>query len=467
MAEYFYGITDKGKRREKNEDTFFARKIPRSTLLIAGVVDGVGGYQGGDIAAEIARSVILGSLENISGDNVIQSLRHAIIAANKKINEAKKEEPANELMACVLTCVVADKKNHTCWYAHVGDTRIYLLRDHSLVKLSKDHSVIGFLEESGRLSEEEAMRHPRRNEINKALGFEQDISQPEDFIETGESPFLPGDQLLLCSDGLTDMISSEAIMSILTSGKDISSKARSLIDAANEAGGNDNITAVLVVNDNQSKQKAEPIVVERKNAETMTSVTSTEAAPKKELQQAKKKNRRLIAFIVIMVIIFVGLAALSLTGAFGKYKKTVIADPVPANIRKKQNDPFTELMAHVSDTSKSYSLPQGKAVIKVDVPVTISKDTFYLHGNGAVFMPDSLYKGPAFIIDPAAKNIVLDSVVFQNFHVGLVVAKNNISFRHVRFINCPVPVQYLVAFKDSVVSGKFKDSIFITRSKTK
>ena len=122
MAEYFYGITDKGKRREKNEDTFFAREIPGTQLLVAGVIDGVGGYQGGDIAAEIARSVILESLESISGDNVIESLRQAIIAANKKINEAKKEEPANELMACVLTCVVADKKNHICWYAHVGDT---------------------------------------------------------------------------------------------------------------------------------------------------------------------------------------------------------------------------------------------------------------------------------------------------------------------------------------------------------
>ena len=467
MAEYFYGITDKGKRREKNEDTFFARKIPRTSLLLAGVVDGVGGYQGGDIAAEIARSVILESVETISGDNVIQSLRQAIIAANKKINEAKKEEPANELMACVLTCVVADKKNHTCWYAHVGDTRIYLLRDHSLVKLSKDHSVVGFLEESGRLSEEEAMRHPRRNEINKALGFEQDISSPEDFIETGESPFLPGDQLLLCSDGLTDMISSEAIMSILTSGKDISSKARSLIDAANEAGGNDNITAVLMVNDNQSKQKGEPVVVERKNVKTMTSVTSPEAPPKTELQQAKKKNRRLIGLMVFMVIVFIGLGAVSLTGSFRKNKKTVITDRVPVKIVKKQNDQFTVLMAHLSDTSKGYSLPEGKAVIKMDVPVTILKDTFYLHGNGAVFMPDSLYKGPAFIIDPAAKNIVLDSVVFQNFDVGLVLQKNNITFRHVRFINCHISVQYLVAFKDSVLSGKFRDSIFITQSKRK
>ncbi len=271
MAEYFYGITDKGKRREKNEDTFFAREIPGTQLLVAGVIDGVGGYQGGDIAAEIARSVILKSLETISGD-VIESLRQAIIAANVKINEAKKEEAANEQMACVLTCMVADKKNNTCWYAHVGDTRIYLLRDHSLVKLSKDHSAVGFLEESGRLSEDEAMRHPRRNEINKALGFEEDISSPEDFIETGESPFLPGDQLLLCSDGLTDMIDSAKIMQVLIAENDMACKARALVDAANEAGGNDNITVVLVQNDNWPKEKPEPVVIERKKAEAAIAV---------------------------------------------------------------------------------------------------------------------------------------------------------------------------------------------------
>lgn len=463
MAEYFYGITDKGKRREKNEDTFFAREIQGTQFLVAGVVDGVGGYVGGEIAAEIARSIILQSLETISGDNVIESLRQAIIEANKKIHEAKKEEPANELMACVLTSVVADKKNHICWYAHVGDTRIYLLRDHSLVKLSKDHSVVGFLEESGRLSEEEAMRHPRRNEINKAVGFEEDISSPEDFIETGESPFLPGDQLLLCSDGLTDMISSETIMSILTSEKDISLKARSLIEAANQAGGRDNITAVVVINDSQPKQKPLPVVVERKNPETIIPVITNESSPTTDLNKAKKKNRRLM---MIIVVVFIGLGAASLTVAFQKNKKTVITNAVPGVRVEEQHNQLTELVAHVNDTSKCYSLPEGR-VITTNFPVTISKDSFYLLGNGAVLMPDSLYTGPAFIVDPTAKNIVLDSVVFQNFHVGLVVQKNNITFRHVRFINCGIPVQYLVAFKDSVISGKFKDSIFITRSKTK
>jgi serine/threonine protein phosphatase PrpC len=464
MAEYFYGITDKGKRRGKNEDTFFAREIPGTQLLVAGVIDGVGGYQGGDIAAEIARTVIVEKLESISEENVIESLCKAIIAANLKINEAKKEEPGNDQMACVLTCVVVDKKDNICSFAHVGDTRIYLLRDHSLVKLSNDHSVVGFLEDSGRLSEEEAMLHPRRNEINKALGFEENIALAEDFIETGESPFLPADQLLLCSDGLTDMISSARIMQVLIAENDIAGKAQALVDAANEAGGNDNITVVLVQNNNWPKQKEAPVAIERKKAETEAPVVTNEVLPQTGLAQAKKKNRRMMAFIVIILI---GLGAISLTVAFQNNKKEITPGSVILSIEKKPNEWLTQLRVHLSDSSKLYSLPTDNDVIPLDAPLTIAKDSFYLSGNGAVFVADSLYKGPAIIIDVAAKNIVIDSVVFQNFDVGFVIQKNNITFRHVRFINCRVPVQYKVAFKDSVVSGQFKDSLFFTPTKSR
>ncbi|MGN6540277.1 MAG: hypothetical protein ACTHKY_05660, partial [Ginsengibacter sp.] len=125
------------------------------------------------------------------------------------------------------------------------------------------------------------------------------------------------------------------------------------------------------------------------------------------------------------------------------------------------------LVARVSDSSKSYSLPPDNAAIPLNGPLTIAKDSFYLSGNGAVFVADSLYKGAAVMIDAAAKNIVIDSVVFQNFDVGFVIEKNNVTFRHVRFINCRVPVEYKVAFKDSVVSGQFKDSLFFTPTKSR
>jgi len=462
MAEYFYGITDKGKRREKNEDTFFAREIINKRFIVACVIDGVGGYKGGDIAAGIARSVIMKNLETLS-ENVIEALRQAIIAANGRIIREKKSAGKNERMACVLTCVVADIKNNKCWYAHVGDTRIYLLRDHSLVKISKDHSAVGFLEESGRLSEEEAMRHPRRNEINKALGFEEDISTPEDFIETGESPFLSGDLLLLCSDGLTDMISSGTIMSLLTTKKSLASKARALVNAANDAGGDDNITAVLVEN-NGPKQTPEPVPVERKKGEGRSGVVPIETVAVDDISSAKKNSRAPIAFLILL---FIGLVAVFLTVAFQKNTPTTAIHTVPLVAAKEKNQQLLELISHVNDSSKTYAVPAIKTNLEIADPIIINKDSFHLSGNGVKLIADSLYKGPAFIISPGAKHIVLDSLVLENFDVGIVVQKNNITFRKVRFTNCRMPVQYLLSFPDSVLSGRFKDSIFITQSKLK
>ncbi len=461
MAEYFYGITDKGKRREKNEDTFFTREILHKQYLVACVIDGVGGYKGGDIAAAIAREVIIKNLEQLS-DNVIESLQQAIVAANAKINEEKKADASNEHMACVLTCAVIDINNNKCWYAHVGDTRIYLLRDRSLIKISSDHSAVGFLEESGRLSEEEAMRHPRRNEINKALGFEEDIAAADDFIETGESPFLSGDLLLLCSDGLTDMISSLKIVSILTTKKSLAAKGRALVDAANDAGGSDNITAVLVEHPKQPKQPLVPVPVERKKDRTESTEVKSEASATEHMAAAKKNRRSRMAWLTIFVI---GLLVTILTVAFQKNTRPKAV--MPAQVIQKKNEQLIQLISHANDLGKTYSLPEKGMLLEVTEPITITKDSFILWGNGAILRADSLYKGPAVIINSTAKQIVLDSLVFENFDVGLLLQKNNITLKNVRFINCRVPVQYLVSLPDLVISGRFSDSIFINNSNLK
>lgn len=455
MAEYFYGITDKGKRRERNEDTFFVREVLNRQYIVACVIDGVGGYKGGDVAAAIARSVIMKKLESIT-DNVIETLQNAIVAANEKINREKKTGDKNERMACVLTCAVADVRNNKFWYAHVGDTRIYLMRDQSLIKISSDHSAVGFLEESGRLSEEEAMRHPRRNEINKALGFEEDIATAADFIETGESPFLPGDMLLLCSDGLTDMISSGKIISVLTPKKTLSTKAKALVDAANDAGGNDNITAVLVEHNQQPKQKIQPVPVERKKDASLQTAESKTGEGKEPV----KKNGR--GGVALLVLLFTGILMVALAVAFNKNVTPKAVMPMPP--ASKTNEPFLQLLSHVNDSGNKYELPEKGIVVKVPAAMVISKDSFQLKGNGAVLEADSI-RGPVLIISSTAKHVVLDSLVFKNFDVGILMYRNNLTFRNVRFVNCRIPVQYAVSFKDSLVSGKFKDSIFINQSK--
>ncbi len=207
MAENYFGITDTGRQRDNNEDNFIAEPVFNNTLIAACVIDGVGGYEGGEVAAAIARESILQSFSGTAAELFV-TMKNAFNNANEKIYQEKLNGNKNKNMACVLTLALADIPNNKLHYAHVGDTRLYLLRDNSLVKLTKDQSFVGFLEDTGRLTEETAMTHPKRNEINKALGFDPNIPVQTDYIETGESPFLPGDAILLCSDGLTDMINS-------------------------------------------------------------------------------------------------------------------------------------------------------------------------------------------------------------------------------------------------------------------
>ena len=264
MAELYFGITDTGLVRDNNEDAFIAQRIMGNRFVIGCAIDGVGGYSGGEVAAALAREAILNYFSVPSGD-AISMMKEAFVHANEKILAEKQREKEYESMACVVTLALVDLENNIFYYAHVGDTRLYLLRDRSLVKVSKDHSFVGFLEDTGRLTEEEAMAHPKRNEINKALGFADGVSEP-DYIETGQSPFLPGDVLLLCSDGLTDLVANNEMTALLTGKGSLKEKATALVAAANAKGGKDNITVVLVKNDKKpTKQVAtKPILPEKK-----------------------------------------------------------------------------------------------------------------------------------------------------------------------------------------------------------
>src|SRR3982751_1618765 len=223
--ELFFGYTDTGKQRDNNEDAFVAESVQGGNLIAACVIDGVGGYEGGEIAAAIAKDTIREKLRHAISDPV-ESMKSAFLLANQKIYDERMANKERDSMACVLTMALVDLTNNQFHYAHVGDTRLYLFRDHSLVKLTKDHSFVGFLEDNKKISEEEAMRHPKRNEINKALGFNPNMSSVADYIETGSSPFLPGDILLLCSDGLSDMVDSQLMISVLSSDKKLGQKTK-------------------------------------------------------------------------------------------------------------------------------------------------------------------------------------------------------------------------------------------------
>ena len=460
MAENFFGITDKGRQRDKNEDTFIAETISND-LVAACVIDGVGGYAGGEVASNLARSVIREHLLRMSGD-ILENMKSAIIEANERIHQEKQDSKKNERMACVLTYALADVSNNKFYFAHVGDTRLYLFRDKSLVKITKDHSVVGFLEESGRLTEEEAMRHPKRNEINKALGFDPHIPASSDFIETGESPFLPGDMIILCSDGLSDMIGNTTITSILSNQNDLAGKAKELVDAANSAGGKDNITVVLVEN-NRVPQKHTPSKPRVKKNETNEPITQENQKERVIIQ--KKNNTGLVVFLTLLSVALAFALIFNLLKDTAREQALETVQPAVQQRSEKENS----LINALNDTVRAFSLStMGGSTIFISDSVHVKKDSFHLIGNGISLKSDSSYRGPALMISPASKYVLLDSLIIENFEIGIVVQKNNLELKNVRFINCRIPIQYQYMVEDTaLVSGKLIDTLIVRTKSAK
>ena len=234
-----------GKSRTNNEDAFVAELLDDNTLL-AIVIDGVGGYEGGEVAAEMAQTEIPSYLKEFDRGERIELLKQAVVSANNAICDRRQYDTARPNMSCVLTSVLVDMGRKVIDMVHVGDTRLYQYHSGVLRKLSHDHSYVGYCEEIGDLTEEQAMHHPQRNVISRSVGSERHGVSDPDFMEAVEFPLQPNSILLLCSDGLTDLVPSAQIASILDLKVSIEEKTKELIDVANEAGGKDNVTVVLV-----------------------------------------------------------------------------------------------------------------------------------------------------------------------------------------------------------------------------
>jgi parallel beta-helix repeat protein len=237
------GLTDTGRKRDHNEDRFYC-DAERGIFL---VVDGMGGHAAGEVAAETALSMLQARLERQTG-SLADRIREGITVAN---NEIYKLAQSNELwrgMACVLTVAVVEDGRLTV--GHVGDSRLYLIRGRKIEKLTHDHSPVGEREDSGEMDEAEAMRHPRRNEVFRDVGSQEHAPDDEGFIELIEGAFPPDGALVLCSDGLSDLVSSARIAELVqrNAGRPGKSVA-ALVEAANSAGGKDNITAIVVEGD--------------------------------------------------------------------------------------------------------------------------------------------------------------------------------------------------------------------------
>jgi serine/threonine protein phosphatase PrpC len=190
-----FGATDVGRRRQTNEDRFHV-DLPRGIFI---VVDGVGGHAAGDKAADTAIAAMIERLERQTGA-IPDRLREAITIANNEVHRLASSRAEWKGMACVTTAVVAD--GDRAFVGHVGDSRLYRLIDGRIDKMTPDHSPVGEREDAAEMSELEAMRHPRRNEIYRDLGSEPRDPADSGFAYIAEVPLAPGAALRLCSDGL-------------------------------------------------------------------------------------------------------------------------------------------------------------------------------------------------------------------------------------------------------------------------
>ena len=226
-----YAGTDTGRQRRANEDSLLAR----SPLFV--VADGMGGAQAGEVASRIAVESFDEGLP--SSEHAELQLAEIARGANVRIHERSHERAEQAGMGTTLTAVYVGEDEVAI--AHVGDSRAYCLRDGELLRLTDDHSLVDELIRQGRLTPEEAVEHPQRSVITRALG-------PESAVEVDTRSFRarPGDVYLLCSDGLTTMLSEERILALLLSSPRLHDAGEALISAANEAGGRDNITVVLI-----------------------------------------------------------------------------------------------------------------------------------------------------------------------------------------------------------------------------
>jgi PPM family protein phosphatase len=229
--------TDVGRVRSGNEDSYLCGRT------VFAVADGLGGHQGGEVASAAAVEPLaaLDGREFAGPGEAAEALAAAIREGNAAILDRAAGDPGLWGMGTTVTAAALAAERHL-QLAHVGDSRAYLLRDGSLAQLTTDHTVVGELVRRGRLTPEQAAVHPERSILTRAVGLDPRVP-----VDTPDPLELhDGDQVLLCSDGLTEAVDDDRIAELLSAAADGDAACRSLIDAANAAGGPDNITVVLL-----------------------------------------------------------------------------------------------------------------------------------------------------------------------------------------------------------------------------
>ena len=240
MKPRVHGLTDVGRRRENNQDQLLVDE-QRDVYAIA---DGMGGHAAGEVASSIAIQALAETINDISDEEANQFLVDAFQEGNRRICESVLAR--GEWRGMGTTIVALVRRDDRVIIGHVGDSRSYVLRDGALVQLTDDHSWVAEQVRMGLLTHEEAHKHPMRNIVTRAMGNRAELE-----VDVSEQAIQPGDVFLLCSDGLNSMLDDEKISEILSLHHDDPVEAcRALIDAANESGGDDNITVIVLATAN-------------------------------------------------------------------------------------------------------------------------------------------------------------------------------------------------------------------------
>lgn len=236
-----FGKTDKGMVRKENQDAFYVADLPNNAGF-AVVCDGMGGANAGNIASKMAVDHISGYILNsyrdsMTSDSIIKTLQSALLSANIEIYDAALSRP--ELKGMGTTAVAAIYKGNSAFICNIGDSRAYKINS-EITQITRDHSIVQSLVESGELTAEEAKNHPNKNVITRALGTEKNV-MPDCYEISMEED----DKLLICTDGLTNFLNNSSILSQFS--EKTENVPEKLIAAANSAGGGDNITAVVML----------------------------------------------------------------------------------------------------------------------------------------------------------------------------------------------------------------------------
>ena len=273
-----HGVTHPGKVRNNNEDSLLVGEGRDETLFV--VADGIGGFEAGEVASSITIDVLKDIVP-------VGSLEDAIREANRRILAAAKSD---ERLSGMGTTVVALRFGGTesepaAEISHVGDSRAYLLRDGELKPITEDHSLVAELVRSGDLTRDEASEHPQKNLITRALGAEVEVE-----VDTTVLPIRSGDRFILCSDGLSDMIPETRMLDLLTFSPEGPEKAaQTLVSAALEAGGTDNVTVVVV-----DVKEGDPPAEEPRRGDTqeMKAIVLEEAGARRRQEKPQAGDKR-------------------------------------------------------------------------------------------------------------------------------------------------------------------------------